>query len=294
MRVRATKDLVQLSDPEFFAAIAEGLKLVVKNVSRLWDAAVDLGEKKNAHAARVLAVIAEEEAAKFLILIDAVRCQRQPAGRLSRQLGRFNEHLSKGLYARGCGMCPTTLAQLQEYVDHHREQFYLDGPNDVDWIFRNEVIEGRESTLYVDYVAHDDEHRWSDPTDLEDLEFGKPLEPGSVVTARRLNDIGISSPETLATIADVWRIRPPVPDTQWSEIRRANHGTLELMESRSRLKEQPSSTYSWLMEQWQFPMYDLDLSEIPVSLAGLRERQKTGVRSVTSQLPLHRHPWTTA
>ena len=171
-------------------------------------------------------------------------------------------------------MCPTTLAQLQEYVDHHREQFYLDGPNDVDWIFRNEVIEGRESTLYVDYVAHDDEHRWSDPTDLEDLEFGKPLEPGSVVTARRLNDIGISSPETLATIAEVWRIRPPVPDTQWSEIRRANHGTLELMESRSRLKEQPSSTYSWLMEQWQFPMYDLDLSEIPVSLAGLRERQK--------------------
>jgi hypothetical protein len=54
---------------------------------------------------------------------------------------------------RACGMRPGTLAELQEYVDNHREEFYLDGPNDVDWIFRNEVLEGREGALYVDYVA---------------------------------------------------------------------------------------------------------------------------------------------
>lgn len=46
MKVRAIKDLTQLADPEFFAAVEEGLNLIVKNVTKLWDAAVILSEKK--------------------------------------------------------------------------------------------------------------------------------------------------------------------------------------------------------------------------------------------------------
>ena len=104
MKARAIKDLTQLADPLFFAAISEGLGLIAKNVARLWDAASMLGENAMSHAASVLTVIAEEEAAKYLILMDAVRCPRQPADRLVRQLARFNDHLAKGIYARSCWM----------------------------------------------------------------------------------------------------------------------------------------------------------------------------------------------
>ncbi len=273
MRVRAIRDLTQLADPAFFAAIAEGLGLVVKNIGRLYDGAATLAEAKQPHPARVLALIAEEEAAKLLILMDAVRCPRLPPERLARQLSRFNDHLAKGLYAKACTWCPATIEQLQEYVNHDRREFYLDGPNDVDWIFRNEVIQGREGALYVDYVANDDTHNWSDPAQFEDLIFSTP-EPWSVTTARHLYDAGISTPDAVAVVAEVWRSMPTEPGTRFNRIQSMNRHTLTLLESRGLLKDQPASTYSWIVEQWQFPMYDLDLSMIPVKLETLREQQR--------------------
>ena len=86
-------------------------------------------------------------------------------------------------------MSPGSLEQLQEYIDHSRHEYYLDGPNDVDWIFRNEVIQGREGTLYVDYVANEDQHSWADPAQFEELFLSSP-EPWSVQTARYLHDVG--------------------------------------------------------------------------------------------------------
>jgi hypothetical protein len=49
MRIRAIKDLPQLIDPDFFAAIAEGISLVVKNVARLQAEAAALGESQQMH-----------------------------------------------------------------------------------------------------------------------------------------------------------------------------------------------------------------------------------------------------
>ena len=273
MRVRAIKDLTQLSDPDFFAAIAEGISLVVKNVARLQAGAAALGESKQMHPARVLSTVAEEEVAKVLILLDAVRCPRTPGERLAGQLARFNDHLAKGLYARACGMRPGTLAELQEYVDNHREEFYLDGPNDVDWIFRNEVLEGREGALYVDYVARDDGHHWSDPSMYEDLYFG-PLEPAAVKTARSLHDAGLCSAASLAIVAEIWRANPVEPETHFSAIRELNVRTLRTLDERGLLAEQSSDVYSWIANEWQFPMYGLDLSKIKVDLEMLRERQR--------------------
>ena len=144
MRPRATKDLAQLTDSAFLAEVAEGLGLIIANARRLYASATVLAEAKRFHGARVLQALSEEEASKHLILLDAVRCPRQPSDRFASQLGRFNDHLAKGLYARACLLRPGTLGQLQEYLDHYRVDFYLDGPNDVDWIFRNEVIHHRE------------------------------------------------------------------------------------------------------------------------------------------------------
>ena len=117
MRARAIKALTGLGDPGFFSAIAEGLGLVAKHGDHLWNAAKTLDDTGQHHAARVLALIAEEEAAKYLILIDAIRCPRLPQKRWACQLGRFNDHLAKGLYAEAAWMRPSNLRQLHEYLN---------------------------------------------------------------------------------------------------------------------------------------------------------------------------------
>ena len=101
MRVRAIKDLMQLGEPAFFAAISEGLELIVQNVSRLHDSALTLAKASQPHAARVLVTLAEEEAAKVLILLDAVR-SRPPTGSRASLRGstiiwqRASMHVSAG------------------------------------------------------------------------------------------------------------------------------------------------------------------------------------------------------
>ena len=271
MRSSAIKDLSQLADPEFFETTAAGLRLIVENVSRLWEGAAALHKTRQSHAARVLSMVAEEEATKVLILIDAIRCPKQPTDRLSRQLGYFNSHLAKGIYARVCGTRPTTFAQLREYVDMERESLYLDGPNDVDWIFRNDVIDKRERMLYVDYVRDNEGHEWSDPSKLY-IDNLVP-KPPAVLLASYFHDVGFFTADSLAAIADVWRTRKIQCRTRSSELQHANCFTLEHLRSRGLLREQSSSVRSWIIQEWSFPMYDLNLSCVTVKAKTLREKQ---------------------
>jgi hypothetical protein len=128
------------------------------------------------------------------------------------------------------------------------------------------VIGGRESAFYVDYVRHDDGHRWADPTEFEDLLFGA-TEPGSVRMARCLHDVGIATPEALATVAELWRATPIESNTHCTKIFALNRKTLDLLDSRGQLRAQSDDTYRWIVSDWQFPMYGLDLSMIDVAQA---------------------------
>jgi len=67
---------------------------------------------------------------------------------------------------------------------------------------------------------------------------------------------------------------PIGPETHCTEIFALNSRTLELMESRGQLAEQPPETYQSIARDWQFPMYGLDLSMVDVDLETLRERQR--------------------
>ena len=99
MKAGAIGALNGLDDGQFFSAIAEGLALVAKHGDHLWNAATTLYDTGQHHASRILTLIAQEEAAKYLILIDAIRCPRLPPKRRACQLRRFYDHLAKGLYA---------------------------------------------------------------------------------------------------------------------------------------------------------------------------------------------------
>lgn len=93
--------------------------------------------------------------------------------------------------------------------------------------------------------------------------------------ARALYNVGISTAGAVATIAEFWRSVPLDFETEWGQMRVMNQQTLQLLEERGQLVEQPAETYGWIVHHWEFPMYDLDLSMIKVKLDELRERQRS-------------------
>ena len=80
--------------------MATGIGHVVEVVGRLDAAAHTLSEAKHHHASRILGNLAEEEAAKALLLVDAVRCPRNKQKERSRTIGSFYFHVAKGIYAQ--------------------------------------------------------------------------------------------------------------------------------------------------------------------------------------------------
>ena len=74
MRVKAIKDISQLDDEAFFAEVETGAALCISNARQIYSDSLPLDDLK-LHAGReILRLAAEEEAAKALILLDAVRC----------------------------------------------------------------------------------------------------------------------------------------------------------------------------------------------------------------------------
>lgn len=279
MRVKAIKDLSQLAEDALFETVAEGLGHVLDNARRLCDDSEQLADCNRFQGSRVLRGIAEEEAAKFLILLDAVRCPRQPTARWSRQLARFNDHLAKGLYGRSYYWRPGTLGQLQEYLDREREDFYLDGPNDVDWIFRNYILQRREETLYVDFIVTEDGRSWLHPGRFNN-ETGLILKghrPQALEISQALSRCGVATARGLEVVATVWRQVSMRLDLKWFDLRKLNHRTLEELESKGLLQEQPGEVYEKVIGRWQFPLYDLELTPIHVDRVVLRERQQNWI-----------------
>ena len=136
---RAIGDLEQFADDRLFEALSEGLPLIVDNAASLHESACRLHREGEARASEVMRGFAEEEAAKFLILIDYVRCPRIPERR-SQVLKRFYGHVAKRIHAEACAYPRIqSFEELCEFVESECRPWYLDGPNDVDWIFPTQL-----------------------------------------------------------------------------------------------------------------------------------------------------------
>jgi AbiV family abortive infection protein len=271
MRTRAIRDLAQLSDPDFFAEVSAGIGYVLNNAVHMEQDARFLGEHERSNGYRILLVIAEEEAAKVLILLDAVRCPRVPANQFARQLGRFHDHLAKGIYAEACSWRPATFGELVGYIDRERREFYLDGPSDMDWIFRNRILQNREGAIYVDYVYTDEGHSWFTPPD-SDLMFVHT--PAVLRLVQALDASGCTTPEGLAVIAQVWRPINMTADYHWTNLRDLNYRTLKELEAQGLLREQAQEVYSAIVNDWPFPIYSAELGLAQVDQDELREIQR--------------------
>jgi len=269
--MRAIKDLASLNDAQFFAAVSQGFELLLAHAGRLEESVPSLINGNHFHAAKIIANHAEEEAAKCLILMDAVRCPREPKDRLFNHLGRYYCHLAKGIYAMAHWMQPSSLEQFQLYVDMYRKEYYLDGWAGPEYIFYNEIRRSRDDVLYVDYVARDGEYFWESPRVQDECLIPWPYQPSPLSISRLLHDAGWTSAPTLSLIASLWRPAKLDLATQWNVIFELNQQTSDLIEKNGLLKD--AAANASVVNKWQFPMYALDLTLDKVKPEVLRDKR---------------------
>lgn len=280
MRPKAIADLAQLSNEDFFKSVARGLDHIGENVLKIMEDANRLEQAQGVRGVHILTTMASEEAGKFLILMDAVRCPRDDPKRFVAQLRRFNDHLAKGIYAESCEGLMGSFGSHREWIDDERKEYFLDGPNEVDWIFRNEILQRREQSLYVDYVDLDGDHNWWSPHDqnryLGGERRGEPLPlrlPRSVRLVKAMTEVGFVAPEALAVIAAQWRGIILPDDFQHFHLHALNADTLKRLDGAGLLRRHEPSTRSDIIEIWPFPLHSLDLSIIKVDQRTLKAAQ---------------------
>jgi AbiV family abortive infection protein len=278
MRVRAIKELNKLSQTDFCQAVSEGLKLTLENANALiHDARLLFENSSDNNGVWILRGIAEEEAAKFHILIDAVRCPKKHE-RFVPHLENFNDHIPKGIYAEYYTWSLATFGEIFNYIDYYRAEYFLDGPEGIEWIFRNTINQQREEMMYVDYIESSEGLGWQKPnparmrgvnmfsTELERLVLERPV----LETAQALNDTGCTAPEALSLMADYWNTIKMEDSLHYQDLRKLNASFFEEMKKKGLLRANPE----YLIDNWPFPIYSVDLSMKKVSKQKLREIQE--------------------
>ena len=268
---RAIKDLCQLSDADLFEEIAIGIGHVMNSVNELDAATRTLYEAGHHHPARVLESLAAEEAAKVLILVDAVRCPRNKQKERSRTLGYFYNHLAKGIYVEASAWHPENFAEVRRLVDWLRRDYYLEGPSpaELHWVFPNQITQWREDDLYVGYIRDDQgRHHWAPPHVIGT----SYLTPAAIDLARTLHRAKATTPEGLSIVAEVWRPVEVRNEMRWlTEQRELNRKTLVELENRGLV---PASTQidGEIWDNWVFPLWPLNLQVCRVDKEKLQEQ----------------------
>lgn len=273
----------RLSDSLLFEELSKGMPLIVNNAISLDTTAHRLYCEKEIRAAEIMRGIAEEEAAKFLILLDFVRCP-PASGHRERTLKRFYDHVDKRVYSLTCSYPRiASFGELSELVERECCSYYLDGPNWVDWILPNAISAEREQSLYVDYMQNittePGEYHWMAPIDSP-LTSSPYETPDCVRLSRALMDAGVSSLGGLEVIANIWRQFDPQQDMDrgvlWNLISR----TLNcLTQSGSGTLDQ--ATRQFVVSHWSFPLWPLTMREPHTkakTLERLQEERKLTIK----------------
>lgn len=273
MQARALSHVARLPKAKRLDAIAEGLDLLVEHVETLRNDLVCLVEAERPRASAIIADYSEEEAAKVLILLDLVRMGFRNQNAANEQLSRFYSHLARCIYAEVAAMRPASFGEVRSLVDLLRESHYLDGPNDVDWIFRNQLLTRREETLYVDYVRDEDgEQRWVTPAAYDQSNLWVSTGVQDLVVA--LRRCGCTSRPGLEVVARVWSRRALEDSTHWSEVAQINADIVdELLAKDFARPEVTTQDVHLVQDRWLFPMGSLDLSQIEVPKSKLEEQR---------------------
>jgi len=270
MRTRQFKQLAGKGFTQRLPLLIEGLAAIATNVRRI-AAELDVCVDAQAYrAAELLRNIGREKAGKFLILIDSCRSPGSPQATISRQLDRAGNHLAKLIYAQVADYSIASQPELLRAIDGHRQKLYLDGPNDYDWIFPNELITERENALYVDLVESEGVLGWSSPRNDE-----RPVTaPKSLRLVEAIMNTGIVSQPGLTLLQEAWRGFDPTADTHHNEWARRSRAALEAFAAQHEVCDDWGNAAGWVAYEWPMPMVALDIAEVTVTAEELSKRRE--------------------
>lgn len=274
MKSKAIKDLNQLSDKDLVVQVAEGLEFIYEHIQSIEADVKFLAEQNKPCGFNILQSFLKEESAKFLILFDAIRCPRVPPDNFTKQLARFNDHLAKGIYSRVYEYSPADFKEIREAIERECHEYYLDGPNDCDWIFKNEIIQTREEQIYVDYVENEGDHYWLSPKRYYHSELHPStfyLSPSVYDVASALWNVGCAKPDALLSVAKNWRSIEFSDDFHWTKLRDLNIKTLKELDEKKLLNTQEPKYLSIIIDKWMFPLHSLNIRIINVDKEALKE-----------------------
>ena len=203
---------------------------------------------------------------------NAVRCPPGNQQERNRILAYFYCHLAKGIYADVCYWRPINFMEVRKGVDDLRSAYFLDGPNDVDWIFDNSIIQQREDDLYVGYVREDTQEEgqgnchWTSPvsgvSSLTNKMLGSTT-PAILQLARALYDVKATSFEGLPVIAEIWRSVGLHDEMRFDELEQTNLKTLEALKDCVLKTPVTEEVRAHIQHRWIFPLWPLDLRLLP-------------------------------
>jgi len=268
---RQASRICQMSTTDRLAFLAEGLPIIHASAKGFWSASVEM--RAMPREAEVLAGFAKEEAAKILILMDAVRCpDRLVSSKLSMLIGRFYGHLERLIYAQLAEWWCEDIARLRKAVEPLRKAHDLEG-NIGEFIVPNSTLYQRESKLYADVEAYEDGTPvWNAPVG-HSSPFG-PRMPAVLAVVDAMAACGIFTLAGLRATSQVWG---QLEFTDSETLRDAERLTRQLFDRL--IAEGLSQEFATqdhvdtLYRHWPLPMYHVDLGPIPVTLEELKAEQ---------------------
>jgi AbiV family abortive infection protein len=277
---RSLRRIVNTPMADRNAIVAEGLALLVEHIGQLRLGTDQLNAAGQYRAAAILDVISAEEAAKVLILLDLVRLGWSDSEAVNRQISYFGSHVPRGIYSRLAEYNLGHFGEARFHVERLRKDRYLDGPTDVDWIFRNEIETEREELLYVDYVAYEaNDVRWVSPA-IHD-EYRRSAQNQGVLLTESMSRLGMLSKSALDILASyAWPAMGP-DEFSYGQQRKETFAFLQQLGSAGLIAEDHlADDVEVVLERWQFPLHSLDLRQQKISDSEIQAQRDWAAESL--------------
>ncbi len=249
--------------------VVEGLEAIGANVLSLASELEKCESSEAFRAGRLVLNAAREEAGKFLVLLDVWRAPDAAQHVIARQFDRARDHLAKLVYAQIADYSIASQAELVRALASHRKELYLDGPTEIDWIFRNELLSERESALYVDLVDAEGRLEWWVPRD-DEISAGETY---AITLVRELLETDLVTGDGLEALSRAWREFDPHHDSHWQEWRDRTAAALSEFTRNVRAGDLTCGA-DFVARQWPMPMVELDVEMEPVTLENLQAERK--------------------
>jgi len=272
MKVKELKKLSNYPEDKKMEIIAEGLNSLSSHVNEICKSIDKLSNEETQRGYHILTNLCEEEASKFLMLIDYVRYPHSAYSLRDKHIKNFYNHFSRCAYVDVYHSRPATWKDVCDHIYLISPELFLDGPNDVDWIFRNRLIQNREQRMYVDYIEIDGKHFWAGPEDIESRQLSFSCRSSRIINLIKIMaEAGFASVESLKIIKNEWENFVLSPKTHWLEVEGKNRKIAINILERTEYEFSPSK-FNDLVKDWNFPL-QIELTEKKVEETDLKNMQ---------------------